>query len=54
MHHSVALPRQPFVVVALLWCRGGHGFGGRCDIKCGQVIPESVGGLLVSTGIPIL
>ena len=54
MHHSVALPRQPFVVVALLWGRGEHGFVGRCDIKCGQVIPESVGGLLVSTGIPIL
>lgn len=54
MHHSVVLPRPLFVVVALLWGRGEHGFGGRCDIRCGQVIPESVGGLLVSTGIPIL
>ena len=54
MRHKVALPRQPFVVVALLWGRGEHGFVGRCDIRCGQVIPESVGGLLVSTGIPIL
>ena len=54
MCHSVALPRQLFVVVALLWGRGEHGFGGRYGTGCGQVIPGSVGGLLVSAGIPIL